>query len=391
MNNPFKFDKPKDSLDSLLGAPKSQIVRDVSMAELKEISDQPFNPYSDEALEVLVDDIKENGLLSPLVVAPIDGGYEILAGRNRYRACKELGMEKVPCIVRNNLNQAKRNLILVASNLKQRQQLLPSEKARAYKMQQDACKELNIAFKPELIESTANVYKYLRLNNLTDELLKKLDDNDITFTIAYEISRLSHNAQSAILEYLNQGNEVTINGINKLSEYDKNNVDITYQLIELCESTVIPSMKLEQTDKNSNNGESTEFKSSFNGENSAVVNDIHVAQGNTHDHCKTPHKTIIEAENTNEDKDNNNYSSKTYYSTPIDDDNDIKDETREENNVISKFESSPKQLNDNDELVIKRFELPWTLKRNCDMKNLKELILSEIITFSNKYFEKYKK
>lgn len=382
MNNPFKFEKPKDSLDSLLGAPKTQVVREVSMAELKEIENQPFNPYSDEALDVLVEDIKENGLLSPLVVAPIDGGYEILAGRNRYRACKELGMEKVPCIIRNNLNQAKRNLILVASNLKQRQQLLPSEKAKAYKMQQDACKELNISFKPELIESTANVYKYLRLNNLTDELLKRLDDNEITFTIAYEISRLSHHAQSAILEYLNQGSEITVNGINKLSEYDKNNVDITTQLIELCESTVVP---LGFTAEKSYNGDEKEFKSASNGENSAVVNDIHIAQGNAPIQNKTPHKVIVEAEETHEDKDNNNYS------TPIDDDNNAEDKSHVVKNVIANVESSPKQLNDDDELVIKRFELPWTLKRNCDMKNLKDLILSEIITFSNKYFEKYKK
>lgn len=371
MNNPFKFDKPKDSLDSLLGAPKTQVVRDVSMIELKEIENQPFNPYSDEALEVLVEDIKENGLLSPLVVAPIDGGYEILAGRNRYRACKELGMVKVPCIVRNNLNQAKRNLILVASNLKQRQQLLPSEKAKAYKMQQDACKELNIAFNPELIESTANVYKYLRLNNLTDELLKKLDNNEITFTIAYEISRLSHNAQSAILEYLKKGNEITVNGINKLSEYDKNNVDITTQLLELCETTVSVS----------SNDKYTEYEpvknniSSFNGENSRVAKDNQSRQGNARVEEKVFQKANMEAKETNEDEGNYSNSSKTHYSTPID----------------VKVTSSPKQLSDDDELIIKRSELPWTLKRNCNMQNLKELILSEIINFSNKYFEKYKK
>lgn len=378
MNNPFKFDKPKDSLDSLFGAPKTQVVREVSMSELKEIENQPFNPYSYEALEVLVEDIKENGLLSPLVVAPIDGGYEILAGRNRYRACKELGMEKVPCIVRNNLNQAKRNLILVASNLKQRQQLLPSEKAKAYKMQQDACKELNIAFKPELIESTANVYKYLRLNNLTDELLKKLDDNEITFTIAYEISRLSHNAQSAILEYLKKGNEITVNGINKLSEYDKNNVDITTQLIELCESTVPVS----SNDKNTEYEPVKNNISSFNGENSHVAKDNQSNQGNTRAEEIVSQKANMEAKETGE--------SNTHYSTPIDDGNDGKDESYVVKKVISEVESSPKQLNDDDELVIKRSELPWTLKRNCDMQNLKELILSEIITFSNKYFEKYK-
>lgn len=390
MNNPFKFDKPKDSLDSLLGAPKTQIVRDVSMAELKEIINQPFNPYSDEALEVLVEDIKENGLLSPLVVAPIDGGYEILAGRNRYRACKELGMEKVPCIVRNNLNQAKRNLILVASNLKQRQQLLPSEKAKAYKMQQDACKELNIAFKPELIESTANVYKYLRLNNLTDELLKKLDDNNITFTIAYEISRLSHNAQSAMLEYLNQGNEVSVNGINKLSEYDKNNVDITTQLIELCESTVVPAFKSVLTVVNSNNEASEHSKSSFNGENSAVAKENQSSQGNTNAEEKNSNKADIEDKKSCEDKNNYSDTSITNKLIPLGIDDDSSDETQHENNSTT-IGSTPKQLNDDDELVIKRFELPWTLKRNCDMQNLKELILSEIITFSNKYFEKYKK
>lgn len=382
MNNPFKFDKPKDSLDSLLGAPKTQVVRDVSMAELKEIENQPFNPYSDEALEVLVEDIKENGLLSPLVVAPIDGGYEILAGRNRYRACKELGMVKVPCIVRNNLNQAKRNLILVASNLKQRQQLLPSEKAKAYKMQQDACKELNISFKPELIESTANVYKYLRLNNLTDDLLKKLDNNEITFTIAYEISRLSHNAQSAILEYLKKGNEITVNGINKLSEYDKNNVDITTQLLELCETTVSVS----SNDKNTEYEPVKNNISSFNGENSHVAKDNQSNQGNARVEEKVSQKANLEAKEMNEDEGSYSNSSKTYYSTPI----DVNDDSRDENNS-TKVTSSPKQLNDDDELVIKRSELPWTLKRNCDMENLKELILSEIITFSNKYFEKYKK
>lgn len=379
MNNPFKFDKPKDSLDSLLGAPKTQVVRDISMAELKEIENQPFNPYSDEALDVLVEDIKENGLLSPLVVAPIDGGYEILAGRNRYRACKELGMLKVPCIVRNNLNQAKRNLILVASNLKQRQQLLPSEKAKAYKMQQDACKELNIAFKPELIESTANVYKYLRLNNLTDELLKKLDNNDITFTVAYEISRLSHNAQLAIFEYLNQGNELTVNGINKLSEYDKNNVDITTPLIELCESTVPVSIN----DKNTEYEPARNNTDSFNGGNSHVAKDSQSNLGNTRAEEKVSQKANMEAKETNEDKGNYSNSYKTFYS-------DINDNSRDENNSTI-VTSSPKQLSDDDELIIKRSELPWTLKRNCDMKNLKELILSEIINFSNKYFEKYKK
>lgn len=423
MANQFKFDKPKDSLNNLFGAPKDQITREISIEELNEITDQPFNAYSDEALEILVEDIRENGLLSPLVVAPIDGGYEIIAGRNRYRACKILGMEKLPCIIRNNLSAAKRNLILVASNLMQRQKLLPSEKAKAYKMHKDACDVLKIKFKPDLLESSANVYKYLRLNNLNHELMDMLDCDELTFSLCYEIAGLKAITQQAIYEYIQSGKNVTIGGLSELKDYEKNDADITAQLIELCEAIKPTANEIESFKQNfdKNNG-TIDFKA----QNSALESDFALSrQTNRYEdnYAYNANKDVLSDVQENDlstkthsdvDKIPDNASAaaqtvETYYaaSTSVNNEEynpeskfkydeanrvkishaEISDETIFGDSKDSAKAQENIAIREDDFIIIQRTELPWTLRNNCDMEKLKSFIIGKLPKLSQEYFD----
>lgn len=204
----FDFKKPSNFYDEMFGAnsdvgASAKAKEEIAVEYLVEIENQPFNRYSDEQLRLLSEDIKLNGLMSPLIVHKMQGSqmYEILAGRNRFNACRMLDMKSIPCIIKEDLSKPQRDLILVNSNLMQRQTLLPSERARAYKMQSEAYKELGV--KPnESAESKANVYKYIRLNNLCCELLEKVDKGDISFTIGYELSGLDLSAQNVLIDYL---------------------------------------------------------------------------------------------------------------------------------------------------------------------------------------------
>lgn len=207
----FDFTSEKSYYDDLMGGNNPKANSEIAIEYLTEIHDQPFKPYSSEQLQLLADDIKLNGLMSPLIVMQVPGTvyYEIIAGRNRYNACLLLNMQSVPCIVKTNLSNAQRNLILVNSNLMQRQMLLPSERARAYRMQLDAYKELGV--KVDFDGSQANVYKYLRLNNLYDQLLYMVDRGEILFTIGYELSAMSNIAQHAIYDYLSDYPNVRLN------------------------------------------------------------------------------------------------------------------------------------------------------------------------------------
>lgn len=115
-------------------------IKQIDIALLDDFVGQPFKPYSPERLALLAEDIKENGVLSPLIIKPINNGrYQILAGHNRKNAAIIAGLAKVPCIVKE-VDEDGAKLILVNTNLNQRQELLPSEKAFAYKMQWEITK-----------------------------------------------------------------------------------------------------------------------------------------------------------------------------------------------------------------------------------------------------------
>ena len=201
----------------------------ISVNLLDTFYDHPFNAYSEEDLRELVESVKLLGVVNPVVVRKkADGRYEILAGHNRTNAAKRAGLRTVPCkIVEADNDLAK--LIVTDTNLKQRQKLSYSEKARAYKMQLGALKKQGK--RRELLEaidqesnfghnvpevkyardivaemnntSARQITYYLRLLSLVEELLNKVDSERISFRAGVELSYLSEEMQENISTILN--------------------------------------------------------------------------------------------------------------------------------------------------------------------------------------------
>ena len=208
---------------------------DIFIEHLVPFSDHPFKMYSEEKLNELAESIKENGVLSPIIVRKIGSGgmYEILAGHNRTAAAKMAGLTEVPARVIEVDNDEAR-IIVAESNLKQREKLLPSEKAYAYKMQMEAIKnrEKNRAFNGYISsdnadlddlyqvgtnynsgdqvaglvsESRRQVMRYIRLTVLTKNLLDMVDEDTIPFIAAVEISYLREREQPLLYRLLSSG------------------------------------------------------------------------------------------------------------------------------------------------------------------------------------------
>lgn len=195
-------------------------IKPIPVSELKPFSEQPFKVRLDEEMDALVESIKQCGVLNPVIARPHkDGGYEILSGHRRAKACELAGIENVPTVVKD-LDDDTATILLVDSNL-QREHILPSEKAFAYQMKLDAMKRK--AGRPleenrgqivhnyseqksrdelgnEIGESGRQVQRYIRLTNLIDPILQMVDDNKIAMNAAVEISYLGSKEQSEVLE-----------------------------------------------------------------------------------------------------------------------------------------------------------------------------------------------
>ena len=194
-------------------------VQNIPLSDLHPFRDHPFKVVDDDKMQETVESIREYGVLVPIIARPKeDGGYEIVSGHRRCHASEIAGLETVPVIVRH-LDDDEATLIMVDSNL-QRESLLPSERAKAYKMKLEAIKrqgkrndltcaqfehKLNGAKSVELIadtagESRATVQRYIRLTELIPELLDMVDDKKLNFNSAVEISYLPHEEQHLVHE-----------------------------------------------------------------------------------------------------------------------------------------------------------------------------------------------
>ena len=196
---------------------KWEKVQNIPLSELHPFRDHPFNVVDDDKMQETVDSIREYGVLVPIIARPKEaGGYEIVSGHRRCHASELAGLETVPVIVRN-LDDDEATLIMVDSNL-QRESLLPSERAKAYKMKLDAMKrragrpgkntlsqfETNKRSDMELGEqvgeSRATIQRYIRLTELIPDLLDMVDDKKLNFNSAVEISYLPHEEQQLVHE-----------------------------------------------------------------------------------------------------------------------------------------------------------------------------------------------
>ena len=188
----------------------------IQVDKLKTFENHPYKVEENEEMEMLTQSIKENGILSPLIVRPIENSeYEIISGHRRLFASKRAGLTEVPAFV-YEMDRDKATIALVDSNL-HREHLLPSEKAFAYKMKVEAMnrqgertdltssqvgKRLNTyeVIAEESGESRNQIHRYIRLTNLLPELLKFVDDGQISFTPAVELSYLNDIEQRDLLQ-----------------------------------------------------------------------------------------------------------------------------------------------------------------------------------------------
>ena len=169
----------------------------------------------DEKMDSLVESIKENGVLSPILVREVEKGqYEIISGHRRKRACELAGIDTVPAIVKE-LTDDEAIILMVDSNI-QREEILPSEKAFAYKMKMDALHHRGEhadakQSAEEISESegigTRQVFRYIRLTYLIPELLDMVDEKKLTMVMAIEISYLTEEMQKAIYNNIADGKQ----------------------------------------------------------------------------------------------------------------------------------------------------------------------------------------
>lgn len=191
-------------------------IKEVELSKLLPFPDHPFRVLEDESMREMAESIREYGVLMPLVVRPVEEGqYEIISGHRRKYACEMIGRETVPVIVRE-LDRDASIIMMVDSNL-QRENILPSERAAAYKMKLEAIKrqgqrndltscqvgtklrsDEKIAEETE--ESARTVQRYIRLTELSPELQQMVDEKRIAMTPAVEISYLKPEEQKLLVE-----------------------------------------------------------------------------------------------------------------------------------------------------------------------------------------------
>ena len=190
-------------------------IKEIPLGELHPFPDHPFGVRDDEAMEQTVESIKEYGVLVPAIARPReDGGYEIIAGHRRKHACEIAGLKTMPVIVRD-IDRNTATIVMVDSNL-QRENILPSERAKAYKMKLEAIKrqgkrhdltstqpvqKLSVErIAEDAGTSREQIRRYIRLNELQPELQHLVDEGKIGMTPAVEISYLKPDEQKILIE-----------------------------------------------------------------------------------------------------------------------------------------------------------------------------------------------
>lgn len=252
------------SLDNLFSSEqerqdaKLEKIQILPLTELHPFRNHPFQVRDDDETDKMVDSVKEYGVMTPAIVRPRkDGGYEIVAGHRRCHASQRAGVETMPCIVRD-MDDDTAIILMVDSNC-QREHILPSEKAKAYEMKLAAIKrqgqrrdltsgqvvqKLSVQ---EVADGSGEGYKtvqrFIRLNKLTPELMKMVDDGKLKTTPAVELSYLTPEEQEDFLSYMeSEGCTPSLSQAQKLKEASKESV-LTSEKIQHIMAAKPPSVK----------------------------------------------------------------------------------------------------------------------------------------------------
>lgn len=230
-------------------------VMDIPLSEISDFPNHPFKVKADEAMLEMADSVKQYGVLVPGLVRPkADGGYEMVAGHRRKKASELAGCETMPCIVRDMDDNAA-TIIMVDSNL-QRESILPSEKAFAYKMKLEAMKRQagrpskenvcqvgtnligtrsDVQLASNTDESARQIQRYIRLTELIEPILEMVDEKQIAFNPAVELSYLAEKEQQELYDTM-QSEDCTpslaqAQRMKKLSQDGRLSVDVIFSIL----------------------------------------------------------------------------------------------------------------------------------------------------------------
>lgn len=211
-------------VDALFGLSEEQeCVREIPLDELDTFKNHPFKVFRDDKMEEMIESISEYGVLVPGIARPSNSGekdYELVVGHRRKYACRELGLKTMPVIIRD-MSDDEATVVMVDSNI-QRENLLYSEKAFAYRMKYEALKrqgrrtdltlvqvepKLKKRWAAEMVgtevgETMSTIKRYIRLTYLSNYLLEFVDKNELPFTVAVDLSYLKSNEQSLLLAFI---------------------------------------------------------------------------------------------------------------------------------------------------------------------------------------------
>ena len=231
------------SVDELLCVPKTDGANEIEVDRIRPFKNHPFKVLDDDKMHELVESIMMNGILTPVIVRKVENDeYEMISGHRRLFAVIQIGFEKIPAIIKQ-YSDDEAVLAMVDSNL-QREELLPSEKAFAYKMKYDAMKRqgqrndltstqngkklwANEQLAKEVGESRNQIHRYMRLTEVIPEILDLVDTKILALVVAVEISYLPEKVQKWLFEYMKENGACKAYQIYPLRDYLKENEDIT--------------------------------------------------------------------------------------------------------------------------------------------------------------------
>ena len=209
------------SVDQLLGVPEISGTQEIEIVRIHAFPNHPFKVLDDEKMDTLVDSIRGNGILNPVIVRPDQSGnYEMISGHRRLHAARIVGLKKIPAIVKE-MSDDEAIIKMVDANI-QREEILPSEKAFAYKMKLDALKRTagrptkenachngtHLRSDQELAlqvgDSARSIQRYIRLTVLIPELLDYVDNKKIGLVMAVDLSYLDEQVQKWVYEYFKE-------------------------------------------------------------------------------------------------------------------------------------------------------------------------------------------
>ena len=246
------------STEERLDAKKPK-VEAIPLADLTPFRNHPFKVKEDEEMAQLMRSIADAGVLSPALARPLpDGGYELISGHRRLAACKAMGMDAMPVIIRD-LTDEEAVITMVDSNL-QREHILPSEKAFAYKMKYDALKHQGTSSQlgtklrtDELLaqnssDSRNQIQRYIRLTHLIPDILKLVDEGKIALTPAVELSYLQPSEQEMLFSVMDS-DEVTpslsqARRLRRMSEAQTLTYDAVLQLLSEVKGNQVEYVKV---------------------------------------------------------------------------------------------------------------------------------------------------